>query len=60
MVWSQPLYLKALPEDGKRDKDLSDRLEVIIKKSKTSPCFPEWSAFAAVIATNHRMICGFQ
>jgi len=36
MVWYQPLRLKALPEDGKRDKDFPARLEEIIKKSKTS------------------------
>jgi hypothetical protein len=35
MVWYQPLRLNALPEDDKRDKDFSARLEGIIKKSKT-------------------------
>ena len=36
------------------------RLEEIIKKSKTSLCSLERSAFAAVIAAIHRIICGFQ
>lgn len=60
MVLYQPLHLKVLPEDGKRDKDFPARLEEIVKKSKTSPCSPEWSAFAAVKAAIHRMVCGFQ